>query len=86
MYSCLVTTYSTSFDMKLAGREAFLITGVTTAVLKPSGTHHSMSMQLINFVIDRSMSLLSLTRNVGYGSNRQDFLGEFLIIFSLWTA
>ena len=65
------------------GRIAFLISGVTTAILKLSGTQLSMSEQLTNFVIDgSSMSLHYLMRNVGHRSNRQDFVGEFLMILS----
>ena len=42
-----------------------------------------MSEQLTNFVLDgSSISLHSLIRNVGHGSNMQDFAGEFLIILS----
>ena len=42
-----------------------------------------MNEQLINFVNDGSdMSKHSLMRNVGHGSNRQDFVGEMLIILS----
>ena len=42
-----------------------------------------MTEQLIKFVIDGSSILLhSLMRNVGHRSNRQDFVGEFLIILS----
>ena len=65
------------------GKVAFLIRGVTTAVLKPPGTLPSMSEQLTNSVIDvSSISLHSLMRNVGHGSNRQDYVGELLIILS----
>ena len=91
--SCLATPCSTSFDMKLrpdTGREFFrlseerfasLIRGVTTAVLKASGIHPSMSEQLTSFVRDgSSISMHSLIRNVSQGSNRQDFVGEVLII------
>ena len=57
--------------------------GVTTADLKASGTHPSMSEQLTSFVRDgRSISMHSLIRNVGKGSNRHDFVGEVLIILS----
>ena len=42
-----------------------------------------MSEQITNFLIDgNNMSLHSLMRNVGHGSNRQDFVGEFLVIVS----
>ena len=42
-----------------------------------------MTEQLTNFVIDgSSISLHSLMRNVGHGSNRQYFIGEFPIILS----
>ena len=57
--------------------------GVTTSVLKASGTYPSMLEQLNSFVSDgSSMSMHSLIRNVGQGSNRHDFVGEFLIILS----
>ena len=50
-------------------REAFLISGVTTAFLKPSGTSPSQSEQLTKLVIDgMRMSMHSLIRNVGNGS------------------
>ena len=43
----------------------------------------SMNDQLTSFVSDgSSMSMHSLTRNVGQGSNRHDFVGEVLIILS----
>ena len=42
-----------------------------------------MSEQLTNFVINGSGTPIhSLMRNVGHGSNRQDFVGEFLINLS----
>ena len=45
--------------------------------------HPFMSEQLTSFVRDgRSISIHSLIRNVGQGSNRQDFVGEVLIILS----
>ena len=55
---------------------------MTTAVLKASGTHPSMSEQLTSLVRDGSnISTHSLIRNVGrIGSNRQDFVGKDLII------
>ena len=72
-----------SFVKSCAGKVAFLRRGLTTAVLKPSGTQLSMSEQLTNFVIDGYiMSLHSLIRNVGQGSNIQDFVGESLMILS----
>ena len=56
---------------------------MTTADLKASGTHPSMSEQLTSFVSDgSSMSMQSLIRKVGQGSNRHDFVGEVLIILS----
>ena len=95
MNSCLATTRSTNLDMKLrpdTGRVFKIICrksslfnkrSIYTAVLKPSGTQPSMNEQLTNFVIDgKRMSLHSLMRNVGHGSNRQDFVGEFLMILS----
>ena len=61
----------------------FLIREVTTAVLKPSGTPPSMHEQLTNYVSNgSSISLHSLMSNVDQGSNRQDFVGEFLIVLS----
>ena len=63
------------------GRLVILVRGITSGVLKPSGTHPSLIEQLTNFVSDgSSVSLHSLMRNVGQGSNRQDLVGEFLII------
>ena len=63
------------------GRVAFFINGLTTAVLKPLGTQPSVSEQFTSFVIDgNSMSLYSLMRKVGQGCNRQDFVGEFLML------
>ena len=59
-----------------SGREAFLISGVTTAFLEPSGTSPSLSEKLTNLVIDgRRMSMHSLIRNVGKG--------DLLIIFAI---
>ena len=56
---------------------------MTTAVLKASGTHPSMSEQLTSVVRDGSnISMHSLIRNVGQGYNRHDFVGEDLIILS----
>ena len=57
--------------------------GVTTAVLKALGMHPSLSEQLTSFVSNGSrISIHSLIRNVNQGSNRQDFVGEVLIILS----
>ena len=57
---------------------------MTTADLKASGTHPSMSEQLASFVSDgSSMSMHSLIRNVSQGSNRHDHVGEILIILSI---
>ena len=56
---------------------------MTTAVLKASGVPPSLSKQLTCFVSDGgSMSMHSLIRNVGQGSNRYDFVSEVLIILS----
>ena len=56
---------------------------MTTADLKVSGTHPSMSKQLTSFVSDgSSMSMHSLIRKVFQESNRHDFVGEVLIILS----
>ena len=56
---------------------------MTTADLKASGTYPSMSEQLTSFVRDgNSISMHSLIRKVGKGSNRHDFVGEVLIILS----
>ena len=56
---------------------------MTTAVLKALGTHPSMSEMLTSFVSDgNSMSMHSLIRNVGQGSNSHNFVGEVLIILS----
>ena len=53
---------------------------MTTAALKASRTHPAMSEQLTNLVRDGSnISMHSLIRNVGQGSNRQDFAGEVFI-------
>ena len=54
---------------------------MTTAVLKASGMHPSMSEQLTSWVRDGSnISMHSLMLNVNQGSNRQDFVGKDLII------
>ena len=54
---------------------------MTTADLKASGTHPSMCEQLTNFVRnDSSISMHSLIRNVGKGSNRHDFVVDVLVI------
>ena len=56
---------------------------MTTADLKGSGTDPSMSEQLTSFVSDgSSMSIHSLIRNIGQGSNSHDFVGVVLIILS----
>ena len=56
---------------------------MTTADLKASGMHPSMSEQLTSFVRDgSSISMHSLIRNIGKGSNRHDFVGDALIILS----
>ena len=56
---------------------------MTTADLKASGTHPSMSEKLTSFVRDgNSISMHSLIRNIGRGSNRHDFVGDVLIILS----
>ena len=42
-----------------------------------------MNEQLTSFVSDgSSISIHSLIRNVGQGSNRQDFVGDVLLILS----
>ena len=57
---------------------------MTTALLKPSGTAPSNKEQFTSFVIEgSSISRQSLTRKVGQGSRRQDFVGEFLITFAI---
>ena len=72
------------FFKSSTGNEAFYISGVTTAFLNPSGTSPSRSEQLTNLVIDgRRMSIHSLIRNVGNGSNRLDFVGDLLIILPI---
>ena len=56
---------------------------MTTADLKASGTHPSMSEQLTSFVRHGSnISMHSLIRNVSRGSNRHEFVGDALIILS----
>ena len=60
------------------------MSGVTTAFLNPCGTSPSRSEQLTNLVIDgRRMSMHSLIRNVGNGSNRHDLVGDLLIILPI---
>ena len=60
---------------------------MSTADLKASGTHPSMSEQLTSFVMDgNSISMYSLIRNVGKGSNRHSFVGDVLIILSSETC
>ena len=57
---------------------------MTTALLKPSGTAPSNKEQFTSFMIEgSSISRQSLTRKVGQGSRRQDFVGEFLITFAI---
>ena len=57
---------------------------MTTALLKPSGTAPSHKEQFTSFVIEESsISRQSLTKKVGQGSRRQDFVGEFLITFAI---
>ena len=57
---------------------------MTTALLKPSGTAPSNKEEFTSFVIEgSSISRQSLTRKVGQGSKRQDFVGEFLITFTI---
>ena len=64
---------------------AHAIRGLTTVILKLLGTCPSMSEQFTNFVSNcSSISLHSFMGNVGHGSKRKDFVGEFPII--LWTA
>ena len=56
---------------------------MTTVDLKSSGMHSSISEQLTSFVREgNSISMHSLIRNVGKGSNRHDFVGDVLIILS----
>ena len=65
----------------LGGSDDFLINGVTIAFLNSSGTTPSDSEQLTRLVIQGSkISIHSLTRNVGHGSNKQDLVGDFMII------
>ena len=55
---------------------------MTRADLKASRVHPCVSKQLTSFVSDgSSMSMHSLIRNVGQGSNSHDFV-EVLIILS----
>ena len=61
------------------GGEAFLISGVTTAFLKLAGTTPSNRTSLV--IEGTRMSRHSLTKKVGHGSNRQDFVGDFIIAF-----
>ena len=70
-------------DVLVDGSEDFLIIGVTIAFLNSAGTTPSGNEQLTSLVIEGSrISIHSLTRNVGHGSNRQDLQGDFVIIFS----
>ena len=74
-------TLSQLTQCPFTGTLLLLIRGVTTAVLKASGMHPSISEQLTSFVSHGSgRSMHSLIRNVGQGSNRQHFVGEVLII------
>ena len=53
--------------------------GVTTADLNPSGTSPSSNDWFTSLVIEGNrMSMQSLTRNVGNGSNKHDLDGEGL--------
>ena len=55
--------------------------------MKPSGTAPSDKEQFISFVMEGSnISRQSLTRKVGQGSRRQDFVGEFLITFAILSG
>ena len=57
---------------------------MTTAFLKPSGTSPSLSENLTNLVRDgRRMSMHSLIRNVGNGSNRNDLVDDYFSDFIL---
>ena len=57
---------------------------MTTALLKPSGTAPYDKEQFTSFVIEgSSISRQSLTRKVAQGSRRQNFVGEFLITFTI---
>ena len=59
-----------------------MITGVTIAFSKLSQRKPSDKAQFTNFFIDRRrISKHSFTRNVGQGSNRQDFVGDLVTIF-----
>ena len=63
------------FFKSSTGNKSFFISGVTTVFLNPSGTSPSWSEQLTNLVIDgRRMSIHSLIRNVGNGSNMHDLV------------
>ena len=65
-------------------KRGLLNKGSDYSFLKPSRTSPSWSEQFTNFVIDgRRMSMPSLIRNVGNGSNRQDLVGDMLIILSI---
>ena len=59
-----------------------MINGVTIAFLKSAGTTPSDREQLTSLVTEGTgMSRHSLTKKVGHGSNRQDFVGDFIIAF-----
>ena len=62
------------------GRDDFLIKGVTTAFMKLLGKHPSDKNMLMSLVIGgKRTSTHSLSKKVGIGSRRQDFVGDSLI-------
>ena len=70
------------FFKSFGGREDILINGVTMVFLNSSGTTPSDNEQLTSLVTEGSkISIHSLTRIVGHGSNKQDLEGDFMIIF-----
>ena len=56
-----------------------MISDVTTDFLKSAGTTLSDREQLTSLVIEGTRH--SWTKKVGHGSNRQDFVGDFIIVF-----
>ena len=64
-----------------------MISGVTTAFLKSAGTTPSDREQLTSLVIEGTRMLRhSLPKKVGHGSNRQYFVGDFMIAFCISSS
>ena len=59
-----------------------MISGVAIAFLKPAGTIPSDRDQLKCLVIEgKRLSKHSLTKTEAHASNKQDFIGDFIVVF-----